>query len=262
MNPSIKVQVKYLTEPPDFSGFNDPAKGKTVAQGMYDAGADVVYAAAGGSGAGAFEAARRVKKLAIGVDSDQYLTAPAAVKSVILTSMLKRVDTAVYNFIKADAAGTPLTGTRFGLKDDGVGYATSNSAVQPYKAKTRRVQAEDHRRHDHGSDDAVTAPELLQRARSDAVAFGRARAALPRERPERPPSRPPSTRRLAITTPSDTGSTVRCRDRGDHRRARRGAARDHQTLPRGRRQPGHRHHGAPRAACTPSSARTGPASRP
>ena len=136
VNPSIKVQVKYLTEPPDFSGFGDPAKGKTVAQGMFDSGADVVYAAAGGSGAGAFEAASASKKLAIGVDSDQYLTAPAAVKSVILTSMLKRVDVAVYNFIKADASGSPLTGTqRFDLKADGVGYSTSNSAVQPYTAK-------------------------------------------------------------------------------------------------------------------------------
>ena len=136
VNPTIKVQVKYLTEPPDFSGFSDPAKGKTVAQGMFDAGADVVYAAAGGSGAGAFEAASASKKLAIGVDSDQYLTAPAAVKAVILTSMLKHVDVAVYDYIKADAGGTPLRGTqRFDLKADGVGYSTSNSIVQPYTAK-------------------------------------------------------------------------------------------------------------------------------
>jgi basic membrane protein A len=136
VKPDIKVQVKYLTEPPDFSGFGDPAKGKTVAQGMFDGGADVVYAAAGGSGAGVFQAASASKKLAIGVDSDQYLTAPAAVKNVILTSMLKRVDTAVYDYIKADASGTPLTGTqRFDLKADGVGYATSNPAVQPYTAK-------------------------------------------------------------------------------------------------------------------------------
>jgi basic membrane protein A len=136
VNPSIKVQVKYLTEPPDFSGFGDPAKGKTVAQGMFDAGADVVYAAAGGSGSGVFEAASASKKLAIGVDSDQYLTAPAAVKSVILTSMLKRVDVAVYNYIKADATGSPLKGTQtFDLKADGVGYSTSNSAVKPYTAK-------------------------------------------------------------------------------------------------------------------------------
>ena len=58
VKPDIKVQVKYLTQPPDFSGFGDPAKGKTAAAGMYDAGADVVYQAAGGSGGGVFEAAK------------------------------------------------------------------------------------------------------------------------------------------------------------------------------------------------------------
>jgi len=142
VNPNVKVQVKYLTEPPDFSGFGDPAKGKTVAQGMLDAGADVVYAAAGGSGSGAFEAVSGAKKLAIGVDSDQYQTAAAAVKPIILTSMLKRVDVAVYNEIKSFVDGSPLTGTqRFDLKADGVGYATSNDAVKPYTAKADEYKA-------------------------------------------------------------------------------------------------------------------------
>ena len=56
------MQVKYLTQPPDFSGFGDPAKGKTAAAGMYDDGADIVFAAAGGSGAGVFEAAKAGKR--------------------------------------------------------------------------------------------------------------------------------------------------------------------------------------------------------
>jgi basic membrane protein A len=136
INPNIKVQVKYLTQPPDFSGFNAPDKGQTAAQGMYDAGADVVFAAAGGSGSGVFKAAKASGKLAIGVDSDQYLTASADVKDVILTSMIKRVDTAVYDFIKSAVDGSPLTGVQtFDLKKDGVGYSTSNAAVQPYTAK-------------------------------------------------------------------------------------------------------------------------------
>ena len=54
VNPSIKVDVQYLTQPPDFSGFGDPAKGKTAAEGMYQGGADIVYHAAGGSGGGVF----------------------------------------------------------------------------------------------------------------------------------------------------------------------------------------------------------------
>ena len=79
VNPDATVEVKYITQPPDFTGFNDPAKGKAIAAAMYDSGIDVVYAAAGGSGKGMFEAAKESGKApgevcAIGVDSDQYET--------------------------------------------------------------------------------------------------------------------------------------------------------------------------------------------
>jgi len=136
VNPSIKVQVQYITQPPDFTGFNDPAKGKVIAEGMYDNGADVVYHAAGGSGSGLFTAAKEKNKLAIGVDSDQYQSAPADQKPLILTSALKGVDTAVFNFIENDANGKFKPGyTRFDLKSNGVGYATSNPIIDPFKAK-------------------------------------------------------------------------------------------------------------------------------
>jgi basic membrane protein A and related proteins len=136
VDPSVKVQVSYISQAPDFSGFNDPAKGKVIAEGQYDNGADVVYHAAGGSGSGLFQAAKEKNKLAIGVDSDQYQTAPADEKSLILTSALKGVDTAVFNFIKQDSKGQFKPGfTRFSLKDNGVGYATSNPIIDPYKAK-------------------------------------------------------------------------------------------------------------------------------
>jgi len=139
---SIKIDVKYLTQPPDFGGFNDPAKGKTAALGMYAAGADVVYAAAGGSGAGLFDAAKQDSKLAIGVDSDQYQTAPADEKSLILTSALKGVDTATFTFIQDDVTGKFKAGaTRFGLAENGVGYATSNPALDPFKAKIEAAKA-------------------------------------------------------------------------------------------------------------------------
>jgi basic membrane protein A len=134
INPKIKIQVKYLSQPPDFSGFGDPAKGKTTALGMYNNGADVVYHAAGGSGAGLFDAAKQVNKLAIGVDSDQYQSAPAAEKHLILTSALKGVDVAVYNFITAVAHSQFKAGDqRFSLKGNGVGYATSNPLIQKYE---------------------------------------------------------------------------------------------------------------------------------
>jgi basic membrane protein A len=136
VNPDIKIDVKYLTEPPDFSGFTDAAKGKAAAEGMYQSGADVVYHAAGGSGGGVFQAAKTADAWAIGVDSDQYLTASDEVKDVILTSMIKRVDVAVFNAIKAAVDGAPLTGVQtFDLAADGVGYSTSNPAVEPYTAK-------------------------------------------------------------------------------------------------------------------------------
>ncbi|MDQ2797591.1 MAG: BMP family ABC transporter substrate-binding protein [Actinomycetota bacterium] len=142
VNPAIKVDVAYISQAPDFTGFNDPAKAKTIAEGQYDGGADVVYHAAGGSGSGLFQAAVEKNKLAIGVDSDQYQTATAAQKPLILTSALKGVNTAVADFIEADSKGQFKAGfTRFSLKDNGVGYATSNPKLQPYEAKINDYKA-------------------------------------------------------------------------------------------------------------------------
>lgn len=146
VNKDIEVQVKYLSQPPDFSGFAAPDKGETTAQGMLDAGADVIYAAAGGSGGGVFKAVKAAGEgnWAIGVDSDQYLTAEADVKDIILTSMLKRVDTAVYDFVKSSVDGSVLTGVqRFDLSDDGVAYSLSNeAAIEPFTAKADELKAQ------------------------------------------------------------------------------------------------------------------------
>ena len=144
VKPGIKVDVKYITQPPDFGGFNDPAKGKEIAKGMYDAGADVVYAAAGGSGNGVFAAAKTAsggktgagQKWAIGVDSDQYNLVDKSLQPYILTSMLKRVDVAVFEAIKAYASGDKAGGVKvFDLKADGVGYSTSGGFVDDIKDK-------------------------------------------------------------------------------------------------------------------------------
>ena len=130
-NADAEISDKYITEPPDFGGFNDPASGERIAKGMYDAGTDVIYAAAGGSGAGVFKAAKAAGAWGIGVDSDQY-NAPtlADVKDVILTSMVKNVDVAVYDFFSSANAGTPLTGTHvYDLASGGVGFSTSGGFV-------------------------------------------------------------------------------------------------------------------------------------
>ncbi|CAN5559222.1 BMP family ABC transporter substrate-binding protein [soil metagenome] len=130
VNPDIEVDVKYLTQIPDFSGFGDPAKGKTAAQGMYDGGADIVYHAAGGSGGGVFEAASESGTLAIGVDSDQYNTADPSVQDVIMTSMLKNVNVAVYKYLSSINDGTfPVGVTTYDLSVDGVGYSTSGGKI-------------------------------------------------------------------------------------------------------------------------------------
>jgi len=137
VKPDAKVDVSYLSTPADkCSGFNDPAKGQTSAEGLYDQGADVVYQAAGGSGTGVFKAAKSKGKLAIGVDSDQYNTVAADLKDVIITSMLKRVDTAVFNFVKDEGDGKFTAGnTIFDLAKDGVGYSTSGGKVDDIKSK-------------------------------------------------------------------------------------------------------------------------------
>ena len=136
VKPDIKIQIKYLTQVPDFSGFADPAKGKTAAQGMLDAGADVVYHAAGGSGGGVFEAVKVAKKMAIGVDSDQAKTAPADVSDIIITSMIKKVDVAVFDFVKAVQDGTVKGGDKiYDLKAGGVDYSTTGGKIDDIKAK-------------------------------------------------------------------------------------------------------------------------------
>ena len=135
--PQTKVLAQYLTQPPDFQGFSDPAKGKTAAGGLLDQGADVVYQAAGGSGSGVFDAvSAKSGALAIGVDSDQYESADAAVQDVILTSALKNVNVGVFDFVKAVQDGSVKAGsTLYNLKNDGVGYATSNSKIDDVTAQ-------------------------------------------------------------------------------------------------------------------------------
>ncbi len=131
----IKIEDEYLTPAGDFSGFQDPPKGNAKAAAEIAKGADVIYHAAGASGKGVFDAAKSGNALAIGVDSDQYnQKTVAADKDVIITSMLKRVDVAVFDYIQAVAKGDlTVLPKRFDLKVDGVGYATSGGKVDDIK---------------------------------------------------------------------------------------------------------------------------------
>ena len=145
VKPDATVQTAYLSQPPDFSGFGDPAAGAEAANGMYDAGADVIYAAAGGSGLGVFQSALAKGTLGIGVDSDQYESIGSSnpeLQPVILTSMLKRVDVAVFDALKAFVDGNDIPAvTTYDLEADGVGYATSGGGVDDIAAQLEELKA-------------------------------------------------------------------------------------------------------------------------
>jgi basic membrane protein A len=110
-----KVQVFQNMTGTTGAAWNDPARGGELARAQFAKGADVVFAAAGGTGVGVYQAAKDSGKLAIGVDSNQNHLQPGT----MLTSMLKRVDVAVYNVAKGHKSGLSV----LGLKEGGVDYA-------------------------------------------------------------------------------------------------------------------------------------------
>ncbi|MBT6140073.1 MAG: BMP family ABC transporter substrate-binding protein [Rhodospirillaceae bacterium] len=123
------------------SAWNDPTKGAELARSQFDRGADVVYAAAGGTGIGVYQAAKDAGKLAIGVDSNQNHIQPGT----MLTSMLKRVDVAAYAAFKGAKDGTWKAGIQvLGLAENGVGWALDDNNAKlvtgPMKAKVAEAE--------------------------------------------------------------------------------------------------------------------------
>jgi basic membrane protein A and related proteins len=115
--PDCEVLVQYAGVTPE--AFRNPGKGKELALSQYQQGVNVIFHASGSTGLGVFEAARQTGKLAIGVDADQYNEAPG----YVLTSMVKRVDNAVYDAIKRVKENRFKGGIyEYGLAEDGVGY--------------------------------------------------------------------------------------------------------------------------------------------
>jgi basic membrane protein A len=121
-NPDATVLEAMTGTTPD--AWNDPVKGGEIAKSQIAQGSDVVYAAAGGTGIGVLQAAADEGKLSIGVDSNQNGIQPGSV----LTSMLKRVDVAVYNAF-SDANGDKFTYgfNSLGLAENGVDYAMDDN---------------------------------------------------------------------------------------------------------------------------------------
>ena len=117
VNPDITVVQNMTGTTPD--AWNNPVKGAEITKAQISQGADVVYAAAGGTGVGVLQAAADADVLSIGVDSNQNHLHPGEV----LTSMLKRVDNAVYEVFSAGVEGFEPGVQVMGLDNDGVGYA-------------------------------------------------------------------------------------------------------------------------------------------
>ncbi|MBQ1082511.1 MULTISPECIES: BMP family protein [unclassified Nocardiopsis] len=133
VNEDIEVEINYLSQPPDFAGFNDPAQGREAAQAQYDRGADVIYHAAGASGNGILQSAVDNEFTFIGVDSDQYENAEEEQKPYVLTSAIKQVDVSVFELIRSATEGDVEAGIkRFDLSEGGVDYTLTNEeAIAP-----------------------------------------------------------------------------------------------------------------------------------
>src|SRR5437867_3485067 len=144
VNPNIHVIQNYVGVTD--SAWNNPGKGKEIALAQIGKGADVIFTAAGNSGLGAFDAVEqsgkengRATHFVIGVDSNQNMVKPG----FVLTSMVKRVDNAVYDIIK-DVVAHKFQGGfhEFGLETDGVGYVMDSNNQNLVSPETIRAAEE------------------------------------------------------------------------------------------------------------------------
>lgn len=137
-NPKVEVIVNYVGV--NSSAWANPSRGKELALAQYGRGVDVIFHGAGASGLGVFDAAEEKKTYVIGCDSNQNGLKPGRV----LSSMLKRVDTAVYDLIKSRTGGEFKSGVRYyGLKDKGIDYSVDEhnaQVMEPFKAKLESVR--------------------------------------------------------------------------------------------------------------------------
>lgn len=156
VDPNIEFRTVYLGAYEDFSGFRDPARAEEEARRMFEAGADVVFHAAGDSGVGVFEAAAELSSAdrhlwAIGVDTDQYETVyflsgavhPDAWRRHILTSVIKRVDVATYEFVADIARGEFQSGRRtFDLASGGTDISYSGGFIDDIRPQLEAARAQ------------------------------------------------------------------------------------------------------------------------
>ncbi len=154
VDPGVRILTTYLAEPPQLAdGFLDPDAGERAATTMYGQGADVIFAAAGSSGLGVFEAAVQRSTAgrhlwAIGVDSDQYETVaslPGAVhyedwQDHILTSVVKRLDRGIHGALQSLVEGRPPETIRLGLADGGVDLSYSGGHIDDLRPRIEKIR--------------------------------------------------------------------------------------------------------------------------
>jgi basic membrane lipoprotein Med (substrate-binding protein (PBP1-ABC) superfamily)/DNA-binding SARP family transcriptional activator len=156
VDPGIQVRARYLSRPPDFSGFDSFGLARLTAKRLYEGGADVIYHAASWSGYGLFDAAHALSKRtgrrlwAIGVDIDQYRTVATGNPNVlgvtsdtrrqILTSMVKREDRAISTALEEYARGSPPGVRRLGVAAGGVELAYSGGFIDDIRPQLDRLR--------------------------------------------------------------------------------------------------------------------------
>jgi basic membrane protein A len=145
VNPDAEVLVEYISDDPTI-GFNDPARGREIAAAMYENGAEIVYGAAGASTPGVLEATAAAGEpgevWTVGVDSDLYEQVDADLQPYVLTSMIKRVDNAVYDTIVNEINGEFAAGVEtYDLSVEGVGYSTSGGFIDAYVPTIEALKA-------------------------------------------------------------------------------------------------------------------------
>ena len=125
INPDIEVDIKYVGGD---NPFGDTTTAKEIALSQFNTGSDIIYQAAGGSGLGVFTAAQEADFMSIGCNSNQNTIDP----DHIIASMLKRVDTAAFEIVKAASEGTLQPGEQvvLGLAQGGIGYTLEGSNIQ------------------------------------------------------------------------------------------------------------------------------------
>ena len=141
VNPNAEINARFISDKNDFSGFAKPDVAKRLTTRMYESGDEIIYAAAGGSGLGAIEAAQMLGKLIITTGSDQRWLAPEAV----VTSRTKNMDDAVFSVIQQFMTGQLQPGTvTLDYQTGGIGLAPISEALVSAEtlAKFEQIRAD------------------------------------------------------------------------------------------------------------------------